>query len=68
MLYTDGLIEHAVDEDGTRDLDVGLARLVDTLARSSCAGVEALCDELMALLPPTGADDDVALIALRARG
>ena len=68
VLYTDGLIEHTVDEHGTRDLDAGLARLVDALARSSCAGVEALCDELLALLPPTGADDDVALIALRARG
>ncbi|WP_040339645.1 SpoIIE family protein phosphatase [Candidatus Blastococcus massiliensis] len=68
VLYTDGLIEHTADEHGTRDLDAGLARLVDVLARSARLGVAALCDELMTLLPPTGADDDVALIALRARG
>jgi serine phosphatase RsbU (regulator of sigma subunit) len=68
VLYTDGLIEHAVAEHSTRDLDAGLARLVDALARSSSLGVEALCDELMGLLPATGADDDVALIALRAQG
>lgn len=67
VLYTDGLIEQTSDGDGTRDLDEGLARLVEVLARSSRAGVETLCDELLALLPPTGADDDVALIALRAR-
>lgn len=67
VLYTDGLIEHSSGEQGNRDLDAGLAHLKDALARSAGAGVEALCDELMALLPPTGADDDVALIALRAR-
>ncbi|MBJ7454088.1 MAG: SpoIIE family protein phosphatase [Blastococcus sp.] len=67
VLYTDGLIEQTSDGDGTRDLDEGLARLVEVLARSARADVETLCDELLALLPPTGADDDVALIALRAR-
>ncbi|SDE61381.1 GAF domain-containing protein [Blastococcus fimeti] len=68
VLYTDGLIEQTSDEHGTRDLDEGLARLVATLSRSAGDGVEALCDALMGLLPPAGADDDVALIALRARG
>jgi serine phosphatase RsbU (regulator of sigma subunit) len=67
VLYTDGLIEQASDGHGTRDLDEGLSRLVEVLARSSRDGVEALCDQLLALLPQAGADDDVALIALRAR-
>jgi serine phosphatase RsbU (regulator of sigma subunit) len=67
VLYTDGLIEQSSDERGTRDLDAGLSRLVAVLGRSSRTGTEALCDELMALLPVTGADDDVALIVLRAR-
>ncbi|MDT0275224.1 SpoIIE family protein phosphatase [Blastococcus goldschmidtiae] len=67
VLYTDGLIEQTSDELGTRDLDEGLARLVEVVARSSRAGVEALCDQLLALLPPAGADDDVAVIALRVR-
>jgi len=66
VLYTDGLIEQTSDGHGTRDLDAGLSRLVELLGRSSRAGTEALCDELLGLLPSTGADDDVALIALRA--
>jgi len=65
VLYTDGLIEQGTGEHGTRDLDAGLARLVDALSRSAGVSLEQLCDGLMTLLPPTGADDDVALIAIR---
>ncbi|MGY2085396.1 SpoIIE family protein phosphatase [Blastococcus sp. SYSU DS0539] len=66
LLYTDGLIEHSAAEPGGRDLDRGLSRLVDLLARSAGDDLEALCDRLMAhLLPAAGADDDVALIAIR---
>lgn len=66
VLYTDGLIEQTSDGHGTRDLDEGLARLTAVLSRSADLGVEAMCDALLELLPPAGADDDVALIALRA--
>jgi len=66
VLYTDGLIEQGTDDHGTRDLDEGLERLVDVLSRSAGVTLEELCDDLMTLLPPTGADDDVALIAIRA--
>ena len=67
VLYTDGLIEQAAGAHGSRDLDQGLQRLIDVLARSSGVSLEELCDDLMTLLPRTGADDDVALIAIRAQ-
>ncbi|MEU6227156.1 SpoIIE family protein phosphatase [Streptomyces sp. NPDC047042] len=61
VLYTDGLIERH-DED----IDAGLARLADSLARHRDAEPEALADALLAdLLPPTGNTDDTALIVLR---
>ncbi|MGY2066552.1 SpoIIE family protein phosphatase [Blastococcus sp. SYSU DS0619] len=66
VLYTDGLIEHG-GTDGSRDLDHGLSRLVGLLTRSAGADLEELCDRLVTeLLPAAGADDDVALIAIRA--
>ncbi|MFI9759010.1 PP2C family protein-serine/threonine phosphatase [Streptomyces sp. NPDC051963] len=61
VLYTDGLIERR-----TEDIDVGLARLADSLTRHRRAGPEALADALLAdLLPPTGNSDDTALVVIR---
>ncbi|WP_331751955.1 SpoIIE family protein phosphatase [Streptomyces chartreusis] len=61
VLYTDGLIERR-DED----IDVGLARLADSLVRHGRADPEALADALLAdLLPPTGNTDDTALVIIR---
>jgi len=51
---------------GERDLDQGLTRLTALLADSTDLDLEDLCDRIMAtLLPPGGAPDDVALIAIR---
>ncbi|MDL2076258.1 SpoIIE family protein phosphatase [Streptomyces sp. GXMU-J15] len=61
VLYTDGLFERR-DED----VDVGLARLADSLARHRDLDPEALADVLLAdLLPPQGNTDDTALIVIR---
>jgi serine phosphatase RsbU (regulator of sigma subunit) len=61
LLYTDGLIESR-----GHDLDHGLARLVALVAGSAALDPEELCDRIVGeLLPATGADDDVALIAVR---
>jgi PAS domain S-box-containing protein len=61
LLYTDGLVER-------RDspLDAGLARLRQALAALADQPLESLCDELLARLLPGEADDDVALVAVRA--
>ena len=61
VLYTDGLIERRHE-----DIDVGLARLTDSLVRYGQSDPEALADALLAdLLPPTGTTDDTALVVLR---
>lgn len=61
VLYTDGLIERRHE-----DIDVGLARLTDSLVRHGQSDPEALADALLAdLLPPTGTTDDTALVVLR---
>ncbi|MFI1506989.1 PP2C family protein-serine/threonine phosphatase [Streptomyces sp. NPDC020597] len=61
VLYTDGLIERRHE-----DIDVGLARLADSLVRHGQSDPEALADALLAdLLPSTGATDDTALVVLR---
>ncbi|MFH9984604.1 PP2C family protein-serine/threonine phosphatase [Streptomyces luteogriseus] len=61
VLYSDGLIERR-DED----IDAGLARLADALARHGDAGPEALADALLAdLLPSSGNTDDTALVIIR---
>ncbi|WP_030716556.1 PP2C family protein-serine/threonine phosphatase [Streptomyces sp. NRRL S-237] len=61
VLYTDGLIERR-----TEDIDTGLARLGDALARHGRADPEALADALLAdLLPSTGNTDDTALVIIR---
>ncbi|MGW1718541.1 PP2C family protein-serine/threonine phosphatase [Streptomyces sp. NPDC002156] len=61
ILYTDGLIERRRE-----DIDIGLTRLADSLARHRAADPERLADAvLLELLPPGGATDDTALIVVR---
>jgi PAS domain S-box-containing protein len=60
-LYTNGLIE-APD----RDLDTGVHRLREALARPA-ASLEALCDTVLADLLPQRPADDVALLIARTR-
>ncbi|WP_314219485.1 PP2C family protein-serine/threonine phosphatase [Streptomyces zaehneri] len=60
-LYTDGLVERRRE-----DIDTGLARLADALARHREADPETLADAvLLELLPPGGATDDTALVIVR---
>ncbi|MFG2024133.1 PP2C family protein-serine/threonine phosphatase [Streptomyces sp. NPDC048825] len=60
-LYTDGLVERRHE-----DIDVGLARLADSLTRHCQADPEPLADALLAdLLPSTGSTDDTALVVIR---
>jgi serine phosphatase RsbU (regulator of sigma subunit) len=60
-LYTDGLVERRHE-----DIDTGLARLADALARHRSADPETLADAvLLELLPPGGATDDTALVIVR---
>ena len=73
VLYTDGLLEQLDATAGAarrsarqRDLDAGLMRLTDLLAECADLPLEELCDRIIStLLPPSGADDDVALLAMR---
>ncbi|MFF8308883.1 PP2C family protein-serine/threonine phosphatase [Streptomyces lydicus] len=61
VLYTDGLIERR-DED----IDVGLARLTDTLSESSQLTPEHMADALLARLGLAGGGrDDIALVIVR---
>ncbi|WP_405875160.1 MULTISPECIES: PP2C family protein-serine/threonine phosphatase [unclassified Streptomyces] len=61
VLYTDGLIERRRE-----DIDTGLARLADALARHRAKDPETLADAvLLELLPPGGATDDTALVIVR---
>ncbi|MCX4760328.1 SpoIIE family protein phosphatase [Streptomyces sp. NBC_01275] len=60
-LYTDGLVERRHE-----DIDTGLNRLADALARHRDADPETLADAvLLELLPPGGATDDTALVVVR---
>ena len=63
LLYSDGLIERR-----TTDLDHGLSRLADALARDGDLDPEELCDRLLATVGLDNVDDDIALLALRPRG
>ncbi|MCW2581623.1 MAG: serine/threonine-protein phosphatase [Klenkia sp.] len=60
LLYTDGLIERR----GT-DLDDGRAWLVERVAASRHQPLDDLCDELLSAVTEQ-AEDDIALLALRA--
>ncbi|MFJ5552188.1 PP2C family protein-serine/threonine phosphatase [Streptomyces sp. NPDC093225] len=61
VLYTDGLIERRYE-----DIDIGLARLADSLAAHRTLGPERLADALLLdLLPAAGATDDAALVVIR---
>ncbi|NGO49170.1 PP2C family protein-serine/threonine phosphatase [Streptomyces ureilyticus] len=61
VLYTDGLVERR-----TEDIDTGLARLADSLARHRKSDPEPLADALLAdLHPSTGSTDDTALVVIR---
>ncbi|MEU0437976.1 SpoIIE family protein phosphatase [Streptomyces sp. NPDC006290] len=61
VLYTDGLIERRGE-----DIDAGLQRLTDALARHADHEPEGLADALLADLGvSSGARDDVALIVIR---
>ncbi|GAB7102694.1 hypothetical protein JCM4814A_10080 [Streptomyces phaeofaciens JCM 4814] len=60
-LYTDGLVERRHE-----DIDTGVNRLADALARHRDADPESLADAvLLELLPPGGATDDTALVVVR---
>jgi serine phosphatase RsbU (regulator of sigma subunit)/anti-sigma regulatory factor (Ser/Thr protein kinase) len=59
VLYTDGLIERRGET-----IDVGLARLLDTV-RGNDLDVRHLCDHLSGTLLTKSSDDDVALLATR---
>ncbi|MFD7609361.1 PP2C family protein-serine/threonine phosphatase [Streptomyces sp. NPDC059828] len=61
VLYTDGLIERRGE-----DIDSGLARLTDALARYHRLGAERLADAVLARLGVSGgARDDIALVVVR---
>jgi serine phosphatase RsbU (regulator of sigma subunit) len=61
VLYTDGLIERRGE-----DIDAGLQRLTDALARRARHSPERLADALLAHLGvSSGGRDDIALIVLR---
>ncbi len=60
VLYTDGLVER-------RDqlFDAGVDRLRSAVTELRSAPVEEVCDRVLARLVPDGAEDDVALVAVR---
>jgi anti-sigma regulatory factor (Ser/Thr protein kinase) len=65
LMFTDGLVERRGES-----LDVGLQRLLDAAAAiTHPTPLDALCDQITdALLPEHGADDDVAVLAVRYVG
>jgi serine phosphatase RsbU (regulator of sigma subunit) len=63
LLCTDGLVE-----TGRTGIDEGIARLCAELARLRDLPLDDLCDRLIARLVPEHADDDIALLAVRAYG
>ncbi|MFI1401141.1 PP2C family protein-serine/threonine phosphatase [Streptomyces sp. NPDC020681] len=61
VLYTDGLIERRGE-----DIDIGLARLADAVARHRNLGPERLADAVLERLAVSaGAGDDIALVVVR---
>jgi PAS domain S-box-containing protein len=63
LLFTDGLVERR-----DADLDAGLAALRAAVADLGGAPLEELCDTVLTRLVPRAGEDDVALLAVRARG
>jgi serine phosphatase RsbU (regulator of sigma subunit) len=61
LLFTDGLFERR-----TGNLDIGRERLRLAVAELAAEPLEQLCDGLLAALLADGAEDDVALLAVRA--
>jgi serine phosphatase RsbU (regulator of sigma subunit) len=61
LLFTDGLFERR-----TGNLDIGRERLRLAVAELAGEPLEQLCDGLLAALLADGAEDDVALLAVRA--
>ncbi|WP_222194771.1 PP2C family protein-serine/threonine phosphatase [Modestobacter italicus] len=61
LLFTDGLFERR-----TGDLDQGRARLREAVQTLAGEPLDVLCDGLLAALLVDGAEDDVALLAVRA--
>jgi len=60
LLYTDGLVERR-----DRDLDAGAAALVAALREYGDLPLDQLCDRVLGRMFLPGAEDDVALLALR---
>jgi serine phosphatase RsbU (regulator of sigma subunit)/PAS domain-containing protein len=61
LMFTDGLVESRV-----LPIDLGLARLAEVAGPLSHLPLPLLCDALLtALVPPAGAEDDIALVAVR---
>ncbi|MGX5655382.1 SpoIIE family protein phosphatase [Geodermatophilus nigrescens] len=60
LLHTDGLVERR-----DRDLEAGTADLVDVLRRCAGAPLDELCDVVLRRMFLPGAEDDVALLAVR---
>jgi phosphoserine phosphatase RsbU/P len=61
VFYTDGIIEH-----GRTGIDEGITRLSAHLAEACGLPLEDLCEQLLASVAPGRADDDIALLAVRA--
>jgi phosphoserine phosphatase RsbU/P len=61
VFYTDGLVEH-----GHTGIDDGLDRLCGELAQLAEVPVDKLCDQLLDRIVTGRAEDDVALLAVRA--
>lgn len=62
LLYTDGLVERR-----TEDIDVSLARLAGMEVPHATGPLDALLARIVHRLAPSAAEDDVAVLAARAR-
>ncbi|MET9218985.1 SpoIIE family protein phosphatase [Streptomyces sp. NPDC088197] len=62
LLYTDGLVERR-----TEDIDASLARLASLVLPPDGEPLDALLARIVHRLAPSAAEDDVALLAARAR-
>ncbi|MGK5110680.1 SpoIIE family protein phosphatase [Geodermatophilus sp. CPCC 205506] len=61
LFYTDGLVEH-----GHTGIDDGLTRLAGELALLADSPLDKVCDQLLDRIAVGRADDDIALLAVRA--